>query len=261
MSCPVAVNMRGDRRGRRKRHGLHPGGDGAVRPDEGELGQVVERGLEDAADSLIGKGGLGDDRLPVAAALEVARRRLLVPAHVPLEYCPGRPDRRSLEHEALIERVGVARDHVHAASVAGRVRVHDVAHGADDVRLDLAELGVLGEVGDWLRSQPGLHLLQLTLDPARKLDRLGDVLEEEGGSAGDAVPEHVGAKATGLADCAGAAVKGDRRGRPRCWRAGRTRPRGRDRARRAGQRARRACSRRARRRSGRRRRRGRARHR
>jgi len=63
---------RRDRGRRRERDRLHPRRDGAVRPDEGEVGEVVQRGLQDSANGLRRERALGDHCLPVSAALEVA---------------------------------------------------------------------------------------------------------------------------------------------------------------------------------------------
>ena len=64
-----------------------------MRADEGQVEELVDRCLEDSADRLLGERALGDDCLSVAAALEVAVRDLLVPAHVSLEVGPPRLDR------------------------------------------------------------------------------------------------------------------------------------------------------------------------
>ena len=71
--------------GGREGRGLHPRGDRAVRPHPLQSQDVVGAGAQDAPQRALREGGLGQHRLAVTAALEVAVAGLLVPAHVGLE--------------------------------------------------------------------------------------------------------------------------------------------------------------------------------
>ena len=113
-----------------------------MRARPGEVEQVVDRRAQNTADRLVGQGHLGDHGLAVAAALEVAVRRLLVAAHVRLENRALRLQRCVLHDVAHVQRVGVAGHHVRPAGIAGRERPHDVAERPGDVGLDLAQLRV-----------------------------------------------------------------------------------------------------------------------
>ena len=67
---------------------------------------------------------------------------------------------RVLHHVAHVQGVRVAGHHVRPAGVAGRPRPHDVAHRADDVRLDLAQLreGRQARIGARPVGEPAAHL-------------------------------------------------------------------------------------------------------
>ncbi len=183
-----------------------------MRPRERELEQVVDRRAEDAPDGLVRQRRLREHGLAVAAALEVAVGRLLVAAHVRLEDRPLRLHGGVLRHVARVERVRVAGHHVRPARVPGRERPEDVAHGADDVSLDLAQLRVgrdppLRPVGE-----PAPHLRDVRVEEAGEPDRLVGRLADEAGCSGDAVAEHVRSEAAGLGR--GARPPVERRGEP-----------------------------------------------
>src|SRR5215213_2131517 len=200
----------GDRGRGRERHRLHAGRYGAVRAHERELEQVVRRRLQHAADRLVGQRGLRDDGLAVPAALEVAVRRLLVAAHVPLQQRPARRQGRPLRHVGHVQRVAVPRDHVEADRVAGRERVEHVTDRADHVRLDLPQLRVARAPREVRLLEPVPHPFELAVDPAAERHCARDVVEEERRCARHAVADDVRPEAARLARCTRAAIERDR---------------------------------------------------
>src|SRR6266516_4166276 len=189
-----------NRRGRRERDGLHAGGDSTVRPGPGELCAILDARLQDPPDGLRRERAFRQHGLAVPAALEVPVRRLLVAAHVRFEDCPPGLHRRVLHHVAHVQGVGVASHHVRPAGVAGRERPHHVAHRADDVRLDLAQLRVLGETRLRLDAprEPAAHLCDVRVEDARKRDGLVGGVADEARGARDPVAQDVGSEAARL---------------------------------------------------------------
>ena len=110
---------------------------------------------------------LGDHGLPMPG-LEELEGRLLVAAHVGLEDRALGPHGRLLHHVAHVQRIGVARHHVRPAGVARRPGPEHVAHRADDVCLDLAQLRPLRERGIVERGQEGAQLVERALEPSCK---------------------------------------------------------------------------------------------
>ena len=202
---------RRDRRRRRERDRLHAGCDGAVRPRPRQLEQVVDRRPQHALHRPLVERALREHRLPVAAALEVAVRRLLVAAHVRLEDRPLRLDRRMLQDVLHIQRVGVTRHHVRAARVARRERPQHVAHRPDDVRLHLAELRVARDPCIRPLVEPPPHLRDVSVEKAREPDRLVRVAANETGCARDAILHDPRAESTGFRGHTGSAI--ERRGK------------------------------------------------
>src|SRR6266516_3928269 len=196
-----------NRRGRRERDGLHAGGDSTVRPGPGELCAILDARLQDPPDGLRRERAFRQHGLAVPAALEVPVRRLLVAAHVRFEDCPPGLHRRVLHHVADVQGVGVASHHVRPAGVAGRERPHHVAHRPDDMRLDLAQLRVLGESRlrlDALR-EPAAHLCDVSVEEARERDGLLGRAADEARGARDPVAQDVGAEAARLRGGSGTA--------------------------------------------------------
>src|SRR5207302_1676001 len=70
----------------------------------------------------------------------------------------------------------------------------DVAHGADDVRLRLPQLGEAGAGRIVEILEPGAHGVELALDPARERHGLLGRPADEAGRARDPVREHEGAE-------------------------------------------------------------------
>ena len=141
-------------------------------PGPRERVEILGRRPEHAPQLLVGEERLGENGLAVAR-LEVLGRRLLVAAHVRLEQRALGLHRRALHDVAHVQRVAVAGHHVGAAGVAGRPAPEHVAHRADDVRLDLAQLGPARQRRIVRRLEPRSQRGHLRLDPARERDRLG----------------------------------------------------------------------------------------
>ena len=91
--------------------------------------------------------------------------------------------------------------------VPGRESPHDVAHGADDVRLDLAQLRPLRHPLVVPLRQPVAHRRQLALDPAAERRRFFGGAADEARRPRDPILQHLGAEATRLGRRTRAAIE------------------------------------------------------